>query len=183
MKPVQMTAFADDDGFLSGTDGALIVKKKLASGAVLDFSDIERVTEEFLDIALESEDRDLITERLLNVCPAVDQALAEWIDRGPRVKPVERPRAHPPKKPVSTGVVTRAVIHRAPVGDDRYTPTRLVARLKSALQGYIESAYPLADPILVRARTELLETAAEGRLLAQEPFIESTTRYKSSGSA
>ena len=74
------------------------------------------------------------------------------------------------------------VLERAPTKDDRFTPTRLVQRLRHALRGYIESAYPLSDPLLVKSRRLLLESEAGGHLLAQNPFIETTPRYASSPS-
>ena len=68
---------------------------------------------------------------------------------------------------------------RREVEGERFTPTRLVSRLKEQLTAYIESAYPLNDPVLVRSRRKLLEEAAGGHLSAQEPYVETTPRYKS----
>src|SRR5262249_36892107 len=45
-------------------------------------------------------------------------------------------------------------------------------------RSYIESAYPLSDPVLVRSRRRLLEEAQDGHLLAQEPYLETTPRYR-----
>src|SRR4029079_9064628 len=61
---------------------------------------------------------------------------------------------------------------------ERYTPTRLINRLRQQLRSYIERAYPLSDPVLVRARRRLLEEALDGHLLAQEPYLETTPRYR-----
>ncbi|RYE92563.1 MAG: DEAD/DEAH box helicase, partial [Myxococcales bacterium] len=60
----------------------------------------------------------------------------------------------------------------------RYTPSRLVAKLRDQLTHYIESAYPLSDGALIRARRRLLKEHEDGHLLAQEPFVETTPRYR-----
>jgi Helicase conserved C-terminal domain len=91
------------------------------------------------------------------MCIAVDDALAQWVDRRSRpVTRIEKPRSRP-KVRIPRPTVAPVALERPPTTDDRYTPTRLVRRLGDALRGYIENAYPLADPILVRARRVLLE--------------------------
>src|SRR5207245_7091578 len=100
--------------------------------------------------------------------------------RGGRPSEEERPRC---KRGGKAGVPTRQTARaleftRRDVEGERFTPTRLVSRLKRQLTGYIESAYPLNDPTLVRSRRILLEEAAGGHLLAQEPYVETTPRYK-----
>ena len=60
----------------------------------------------------------------------------------------------------------------------KYTPTRLAKELKTQLTKYIEGAYPLSDTTLIKARRALLHSAEDGRLLAQDPFVETTPRYR-----
>ncbi len=166
----------EDDRLLEEVDGALL-RRKITPKTVVDFEGVVAVSAVFLDVLLDGESPESIGDRVTGMCKAVDDALAQWSDRRSRpVTPIERPRARPKVRlPRSTSPPVQ--LERAPTKDERYTPTRLVHRLGAALQGYIESAYPLADPALVRARRELLEKEASGHLLAQEPFIETTTRY------
>jgi hypothetical protein len=118
---------------------------------------------------------------IVELSPAADEALAGWSDRaGGKVTKASDPSAaqDPPPKPPRRRA--RPGPRTPPTGDERFTPTRLVRRLQETLRGYIESAYPLNDPTLIRARRRLLEEEAGGHLLAQEPYIETTTRYATS---
>ncbi|MEO7329897.1 MAG: DEAD/DEAH box helicase, partial [Minicystis sp.] len=174
---MKLGRYADDDGRLSDVVDAELVRRKISAETLLDFTGVTGVSAAFLDVLLEGESPESIGDRLAGLCKAIDEALAQWVDRRSRpVTPIEKPRDRPRVRQLRR-VSPPVELERPPTTDDRYTPTRLVRRLGNALQGYIESAYPLADPLLVRARRVLLETEASGHLLAQEPFIETTTRY------
>ncbi len=180
MSVLKLSKFANDDHRLVDETDAEFLRRKLVSDTKLDFTGIADVAPKFLDVLLENETPESIADRLTGMTPAIDRALASWVDRkSDPVRPNERPRARPkvrlPQRPTDTSPV-----ERPPTTDDRFTPTRLVRRLGDALRGYIESAYPLSDPLLVKSRRILLEGEAGGHLLAQEPFIETTPRYAAS---
>ena len=180
MTVLKLSKYSGDDYCLVDESDAEFLRRKLVADAQLDFSDVVNVTAGFLDVLLENETPESIGDRVAGTAPAVDAALAGWVDRRSHpVTPIERPRARP-KVRIPKPKATPLVLERMPEGDDRFTPTRLVRRLGDALRGYIESAYPLSDPLLVQARRILLETEADGHLLAQEPFIETTPRYAES---
>lgn len=179
MSVLKLKKFCDDDSSLVDEGDAEFLQRKVGVDTVLDFSEVVQVSPRFLDILLQSESPESMSERIVGQNQTVDEALARWVERRsttipPAQRPPLRPKAktQPPPKPLH--------VERAPTSDDRYTPTRLVRRLKEALRGYIESAYPLNDSILVKARRVLLEQDAGGHLLSQEPFIETTPRYASS---
>lgn len=180
MSNVSLANYADE-GRLIDVDLASFLKKKLDKGDKLDFTNIIEVNPEVLDALFDGWTPEQAADAIAVVSPAADAALAAWSDRaGGEVAKVERlsrkAQVRRPNRPVRPP----AVIERDPIGYERFTPTRLVQRLQQALRGYIESAYPLNDATLVRARRRLLEQEASGHLLAQEPYIETTTRYATS---
>lgn len=174
---IKVLKFVDDTAFLSDVDLVTVLRAKLDKGQTLDFEGVRGASAGFLNAMLDGFPPENLLDLVENMSPEIEQALADWVDRVSQgLKPAERQRVaevalpKPPRAPA---------ISRAPITDDRYTPTRLVQRLRESLRSYIESAYPLSDPTLIRARRILLETEANGHLLAQEPFIETTTRYTS----
>ncbi|MCB9797532.1 MAG: DEAD/DEAH box helicase [Alphaproteobacteria bacterium] len=170
-----------DDGRLVDPDLVAFLKKKLDKGDKLDFEGLTEVAGEVLDALFEGWTPEQVADVVVDMSPQADAALAAWADRaGGKVSPVERaPRRGQVRRP-APAPPSHVVIERPPSGEERFTPTRLVKRLQETLRGYIESAYPLSDPTLVRARRRLLEEEADGHLLAQEPYIETTTRYATS---
>jgi len=54
---------------------------------------------------------------------------------------------------------------------------REVERCSEALKSYITSTYHISDPGLVELRERLLDRVGA---ISQQPFIESTARYKAS---
>ena len=181
MSTLKLARYADDEARLLDVDDAEFLQRKVKPDVMLDFSGVGEISAAFLDVLLEGETAEAIADRVSGMSAAVDEALAEWVDRANQpVKPIERKRSYKPVRVTKPVKSSRHSISRPVVTDDRFTPTRLVQRLSESLRGYIESAYPLSDPILVQARRHLLETEAEGHLLAQEPFIETTTRYATS---
>ena len=182
MNRLGLVKYADDDGRLKDVDDARFLRtRKLDVDPVLDFDGVSDVTAPFLDELLAERTPESLADRIANANAAVDHALAEWMDRttGPTV-PSERERKETAPKVVRP-TRSAAPSARTPVADQRFTPSRLTRRMTESLRGYIESAYPLADPTLVRARRKVLEEAVEGRLLAQEPYVETTTRYATAG--
>lgn len=180
MSNVNLHNYADE-GRLIDADIVGFLRKKLDKGDKLDFTNIVEVSDAVLDALFDGWSPEQANDAIAALSPAADAALAAWADRaGGEVTKVEKAtRKVTVRKPVSTPAST-VVIERDPAGDERFTPTRLVRRLQEALRGYIESAYPLNDPALIRARRRLLEEDAGGHLLAQEPYIETTTRYATS---
>ena len=177
MKLIKLEKYTET-GVLVEVDDAEFLRSKCEAETVFDFAGITSVTVAFLVALFDGETAASLDSRLLNV-QGIESALDEW------AVPQAVPKA---KKPVAKKKPNAAVAK--PLGDrlefaasqplegSRYTPTRLVARLRHQLRSYIESAYPLADPILVRERRQLLETADDGKLLAQEALIETTPRYR-----
>jgi ATP-dependent helicase YprA (DUF1998 family) len=168
-----------DDGALTDLDAARLFARKLGAENCLDFEDVTAVSSDFLDHLLAGQKPESLEGRIFNQAGAVDEALAAWIDR-------QQPgRTHPPPKTGTRAPVAARRKAAPPVEfnrpepeGERYTPTRLINRLRQQLRSYIESAYPLSDPVLVRARRRLLEEALDGHLLAQEPYLETTPRYR-----
>jgi len=181
MSTVNLFNYADE-GALLDTDLIPFLRKKLDKGERLDFTGIVEVGDDVLDGLFQGWSPEQVADAIIALSAAADAAFAAWADRsGGSVAKAERtPRKAQVRKPAAA-TRTAPVTVRDPAGDERFTPTRLVRRLQEALRGYIESAYPLNDPVLVRARRRLLEEDAGGHLLAQEPYIETTTRYATSG--
>lgn len=180
MTVLKMVKYTDDDLRLEDVGDAEFLHRKIKDDTTLDFGGVTSATAAFLDALLLGITPEEIGDRLTGMNDEVDEALASWVDRaGAPVKPIERGNNRPRVRVTKPNAQPPA-LEREPITDDRFTPTRLVQRLSNSLRGYIESAYPLSDPSLVRARRTLLETEANGHLLAQEPFIETTTKYAGS---
>lgn len=170
-----------EDGRLIDLDLVVFLKKKLDRGDTLDFEGIVEVSPDVIDALFDGWTPEQAADAVVGLSSNADAALAAWADRaGGKVSPAERTQARPQVRRPRPPNIAPVVLERQPSGDERFTPTRLVNRLQETLRGYIESAYPLSDPTLVRARRRLLDEEAGGHLLAQEPYIETTTRYTSS---
>jgi len=175
MKTFKLSDFSED-GVLNEIETAEFLAKKLGSDNRIDFSEIISVSPAFLDALLSGQRIEALDGRVTGLSDGVDRALENWAERQ------KMPVAAIPKvnKTTSTLKVRKAPpleYERAESEGERFTPTRLMTRLRRQLTGYIESAYPLSDPILVRARRKLLDEAKNGHLLAQEPYVESTPKY------
>lgn len=171
-----------EDGVLSDVDDAQFLARKIGPEDHLDFSDIESVSPEFLDTLLDGHAPESLDGRINGQSDAVDKALEAWLDRQKSPKVSEKV---PKKRKKSKATPKRRTeppleFVRPTIEGERYTPTRLVSRLRNQLRSYIEGAYPLSDPILVRARRKLLEEDQNGHLLSQQPYVETTPRYKTS---
>ncbi len=179
MKIHKLEKYAED-GVLSDVDDAHFLARKIGPEDVIDFGGIDSLTPEYLDTLLDGMTPESLDGRIQGQSASVDTALEAWVERQSRparaettsrakkkAAPVPKRRTEPPLEFV-----------RPTIEGERYTPTRLVARLRHQLRSYIEGAYPLSDPVLVRARRKLLEEDQDGRLLAQQPFVETTPRYK-----
>jgi ATP-dependent helicase YprA (DUF1998 family) len=178
MALLKLAKYTEDDR-LDDTGDAEIVRRKLDDDVQLDFSGVLGVSSAFLDTLLEGRSPEWLADRVAGAIEAVDAELASWAERASAVVPAEAPRRGR-KVRVTRPAPMAPVVEREPLAGDRFTPTRLVSRLRETLRGYIESAYPLSDPVLVRSRRLLLDREADGHLLAQEPFVETTTRYAAS---
>jgi ATP-dependent helicase YprA (DUF1998 family) len=182
MSNVILLSYAEE-GRLVDADIVGFLRKKLDRGDKLDFTNIIEVSDAVLDALFDGWSPEQVAEAIAELSPAADVALASWSDRaGGKVTKAEKGTRRATVRKPAPAPRPSSVLERDPTGDERFTPTRLVRRLQEALQGYIESAYPLNDPTLVRARRRLLEEDAGGHLLAQEPYIETTTRYATSKS-
>ena len=166
-------------GVLDEVEDAKFYARKIGPEDEIDFDGVESVTAEYLDALLAGRTPEELEGRLTGVSESVDEALALWVDRQGDPKPVDGPdRAVTTKVVVARRAEKPLEFQRSEPEGERYTPTRLASRLKDQITSYIESAYPLSDPVLVRSRRSLLTEASEGRLLAQEPYIETTPRYE-----
>lgn len=175
MKTFKLNDFSDD-GVLNEIETAEFLAKKLGADNRLDFSDISSISREFVDALLEGQTLEGLDGRILGLSDLISHALEEWVVR--QQKPAVT--ISKPKKKLLVPKLCKAEpmeYERAEPEGERFTPTRLVKRLRRQLTGYIESAYPLSDPILVRARRSILDQAKDGHLLAQEPYVESTPKY------
>jgi ATP-dependent helicase YprA (DUF1998 family) len=181
MKVWKLAKYCDDSIF-NDTDDAEFLSGKISNGDQIDFSGVDDVTIDAMKVLLSSYSPENIDGL---VTPGTDnnlvaEKLLTWLDsfNSDEIKP-KKPVFKKPgaKKPVL--VIAPPKFSNADQEEhNRYTPSRLHSRLKNQLRSYIESAYPLSDPILVRARNYLLENEHNKKLLAQEPYIETTQRYK-----
>src|SRR5438128_5412656 len=181
MKTIRLAEYATD-GALTEVEDARFFARKFSPDDTLDFTGVRIVTADYLDVLFAGHSVESLDGRVLGAEVAVDEVLAAWAERQAAPRPIEGQRP-PPKKQNRASTPTRQAapalaFNRRDVEGERFTPTRLVSRLKRQLTGYIESAYPLNDPTLVRSRRILLEEAPGGHLLAQEPYVETTPRYK-----
>ena len=152
MSNVNLTIYADE-GRLTDTDIVAFLRKKLDKGDKLDFSNIVEVADAVLDALFDGWSPEQAAEAISGQSPSVDLALAAWVDRaGGKVTKAEKTTRNATVRKPALPARPTAVLERDPAGNERFTPTRLVRRLQEALRGYIESAYPLNDPTLVRAR-------------------------------
>ena len=145
-------------GRLVDADIVGFLRKKLDKGDKLDFTNIVEVADAVLDALFDGWSPEQVADIIAELSPAADKALAAWSDRaGGKVTTAEKTTRKATVRKPAQSTQQPSVIERDPTGDERFTPTRLVRRLQEALQGYIESAYPLNDPTLVRSRRRLLE--------------------------
>ncbi len=181
MKIYKLRKYAEE-GVLSDVDDADFLARKLGAEARLDFSNIESVTADFLDHLLDGQALESLDGRIIGQEGSVEKELIAWVDRQESIsekKEKDTSSSSTIKKEKKKESKEKRIKYNRPeLEGERYTPTRLVARLRQQLSSYIESAYPLSDPILVKARRKLLNQASDGRLLAQEPYVETTPRYK-----
>jgi ATP-dependent helicase YprA (DUF1998 family) len=172
MADFAVSRLLEDDGRLDESGAVGFLRGKLEKGTGLDFTGVDGLSDGFFERLFRGMTPEEITARTAGQGEAFGrwlalrggkeaqegQHLAGSIDLQPT--PAERPSSVP-----------------SAAAEPRYTPTRLFHRLRTTLRSYIESAYPLSDPILVQARRLLLDQDCDGHLLAQEPYIETTTRY------
>lgn len=176
MKTFKLNDFTED-GVLNEIETAEFLAKKFGTENRLDFSEIKSVSPAFIDALFDKQKIEDLDGRIIGLSDKISQALEGWVQR----QKIPVPSTSKIDKKTSAIKVRKAPpleYERAELDGERFTPTRLMTRLRRQLTGYIESAYPLSDPILVRARRKLLEEAKNGHLLAQEPYVESTPKYR-----
>ncbi|MBX3269502.1 MAG: DEAD/DEAH box helicase [Sandaracinaceae bacterium] len=176
MPTLKLAKFADDEGRLEDVgDAEFLAARQVEPETRFDFAGVTDVSVAYLTTLFVGQTPEGLEARIEGASDRVTAALASWARALPAAKPAEpAPKAARLKRPTRPpGAPPPA---RPREVRDRFTPTGLVERLRNALRGYIESAYPLSDPTLVRSRRLLLE-ADGGRLLAQVPYLETTTRY------
>lgn len=156
-----------DDGALTDTDTAEFLRdKKLVGVSGLDFTGVASITPAFLDALFRGR--------------AADAPLAmEFVEMTADVAATVERWRRPPPAPKTAAPAGATIPHFASADDpsERHTPSRLMRRLRTQLTRYLEAAYPLNDARLVKSRRVLFETERGGRLLAQDPYIETTPRY------
>jgi ATP-dependent helicase YprA (DUF1998 family) len=165
----------EDGGLRDVADAEFIRERRVDADTEFNFDGVGNVTVDYLDVLFRDIPVSSLMDRLHGMNETVETSLADWLDQ--QTKPKRRKRAIKRHKPGQSDA--KLVYEQTDESSaERYTPTRLVERLKSQLRSYIESAYPLKEPELIHARRELLDEADDKRLLAQEPYIETTPRYK-----
>lgn len=179
MKVFKLLKYSDN-GILIDIDDADFLARKIGEENKLDFTNITSVNADFLDHLLEGQTIKSIDGRVSGQSGSVENELISWIDRQEADShPSTVQRIIPKKKKKAKKTLVKQIKYDRPeLEGERYTPTRLVARLRQQLTSYIESAYPLSDSILVKARRHLLNEAHNGHLIAQEPYVETTPRYQ-----
>ncbi len=177
---IEMKHYAPD-GHLQGADDARFVVKMIkgpfAGIEEICWAGISSVSDEYLDIIFDGLTPEALEPKMTGMSDAVGAALGRWVDRQKSPQPAELPKSAKKPKTVERKQAPPLKFNVPDIEGERYTPTRLASRLKTQLTSYIESAYPLSDPVLVRARRALLNEVHDGKLLAQEPYIETTPRY------
>jgi hypothetical protein len=184
-KPVQMktwvlSSYTDDDGHLGQLEDAQHLSGKIKPGHRLDFNGVQSVSEAFLHRLFAQHSASEFIEHCTGASGEVRTAL-EALQQNPSPSPPQTSQS--PKQPGARPTAPRApapepAFERTVEARHRYTPSRLVAKLRDQLTRYIESAYPLSDGALIRARRKLLREHDQGHLLAQQPFVETTPRYQ-----
>lgn len=154
------------------------IAPQLTAESRLDFSGITSVSAPFLDALFAKLDPELIADVLINY-EAVEDSIANWLTHSD-TQPIETlpPQVAVPDYGAESNSAPDQLVYHQEVDTERYTPGRLLERLKTNLTRYLESAYPLNDAILMRSRRHLLENHDNGRLLAQEAYVETTPRYE-----
>ncbi|MDI1442404.1 DEAD/DEAH box helicase [Polyangium sp. 6x1] len=167
MTTFRMSKYADEGGILQNVGDAEFLQRKIHPDDVFDFTGIRSATPAFLDALFLDAKSPALAESFRGVEGPLSDALRKWLT----------PEPEPELAPTAPAVVTwkRPQSHDE---EEKYTPTRLAQRLRRQLRRYIESAYPLSDATLIKSRRQLLETAEHGKLLAQDPFVETTPRYR-----
>lgn len=166
-----------EDGVLSEIETAEFLAKKFGTENRFDFSEIKSVSPAFIDALFDKQKIEDLDGRIIGLSDEISQALEGWIQRQ-KIPVPSTPKINKKTSAIKVRKAPPLEYERAEFDGERFTPTRLMTRLRRQLTGYIESAYPLSDPILVRARRKLLEEAKNGHLLAQEPYVESTPKYR-----
>ncbi len=178
MTSLKLSKFTDDaDDVLRDLKNAAFAREHRLPGATaLDFSGVAGVTVGFLEELFKGRSLESLLElEFVSPCPDVDATLSRWLDRVSSPPPAKAPtREKMPTAPIASPTVRFAT---ADDPGEKYTPTRLVGRLRAQLTRYLEAAWPLNDTRLVTARRTLFDTACEGHLLAQDPYVETTARY------
>jgi hypothetical protein len=173
-----MNKYADEDGGLRNVEDAEFLRRKHKAGDAYDFTGIASVTGAFLEALFQGVPPESLVESFQGVEGAAADALGEWLDRAGGAAPPRAPRRKTTPPPETPAPAAKPVFDAPAPEGDKYTPTRLANRLRGQLRRYLESAYPLSDATLIKARRRLLEEAEDGKLLAQEPFVETTPRYR-----
>jgi ATP-dependent helicase YprA (DUF1998 family) len=179
-KTYTLSQFAEH-GELNDADTAAFLNKKFKAGDFFDFAGVSSTTTEFISALFSGIKESDLSEAVQNLDPNVSLVLDHWLaGTTAPTAPAQKPKkAQVKQPPVAPQVPNVTFVRKEPEGE-RYTPSRLAKRLSSQLQSYIESAYPLSDSTLVMSRKKLLEEGEAGRLLAQEPFVETTPKYRTS---
>jgi hypothetical protein len=179
---IDLILYATDGNLREASDATFVARMIRTNFTNIDemsWDGIISVYDEYLDVIFEGVLPEELEPKMTGMTGEVSAALGRWADRQQGPKPAELPKG--PKitnlKKIERKQAPPLKFKVSELEGERYTPTRLTSRLKSQLTSYIESAYPLSDPVLVRARRNLLNEVHDGKLLAQEPYIETTPRY------
>lgn len=179
MKKFQLIQFADENGNLNELEDANFLLRKINNETILDFNGINSVSDDYLQVILKDQEPVSLEQRLEGMNESVEHSLVKWVENLSQPVKIEPERETTNIKSIISEKKSDTLKYiRKESEGEKYTPTRLVSKLKQQLRNYIEGAYPLSDPILVRSRRKLLDEANNGHLLAQEPYVETTPRYE-----
>ena len=173
---LKLSQYCKDGRFVSAQEAEFVRNYVLTrEEGPIDFSDLVEVSAAALKALLGHMAPEEIAERVVGADGAVEESLLSWMDGG-----ASHPSG-PPKPPPPTQVAPAPPPATVDDASTRYTPSRLAQVLRRRLASYLESAYPLSNPVLLRERRDLL-TRENCALVAQQPFVETTPRYESSQS-
>jgi len=174
---LKLREMCEDDRFVSAEAGDFVRKFLLPRepGGQIDFEGLVEVSAEALDALFKGLSVEELGERVIGVAGVVEEGFLNWLETS-----FSKPKSRGPGPQTPDPTKGKEPI-LAPLTEDprtRYTPSRLAKQLRERLASYLQSAYPLNNPVLLRERERLL-TEDDCRLVAQQPFVETTPRYES----
>ncbi len=174
---LKLSQYCKDNRFVSAREAEFVRDYILSrEDGPIDFEGLVEVSVEALEALLGTLPPEELAERLVGAAGAVEETLLKWMEGGKGSGWSPPPQTPPPTQLPPTPA---PLPHLPEEANARFTPSRLARVLRTRLTSYLESAYPLSNPVLLRERRHLL-TEEDCALVAQQPFVETTPRYESS---